>query len=166
MIGDRRQQAADPRTKATDAARTSGTVGGTIVAATEPAAGRARDPIADLRIRTLTRRERELLCLLANGWSNRRIANECRLSLHTVRTRVQNILVKLGVHAKLEAAAFAFEHGLVLPARIGRSQPGSDPHLAVVGALSPHRAPSSPTRPTRSPVASHSTRPWSPASSG
>jgi DNA-binding CsgD family transcriptional regulator len=165
MIGDRLQQAADPRNKATDAVRKAVTVESTIVAGTEPAAGRARDPIADLRIRTLTKRERELLCLLANGWSNRRIANECRLSLHTVRTRVQNILVKLGVHSKLEAAAFAFEHGLVLPERIGRSQPCSDPHVALVRALSPHSASSSSTRPTRSPVTSHSTRPWSPARS-
>jgi DNA-binding NarL/FixJ family response regulator len=71
------------------------------------------DPIGELRIGTLTRCEQELLGLLANGWSNRRIADECLLSLHTVRTRVQNVLVKLGVRSKLEAAAFAFEHGLV-----------------------------------------------------
>jgi DNA-binding NarL/FixJ family response regulator len=121
MSGDRLQQAADPRHQATDAIRKSIHVHRTIVAATEPAAGRARDPIVDLRIRTLTRRERELLRLLANGWSNRRIAQERQLSLQTVRTRVQNILVKLGVHSKLEAAAFAFEHDLVLPERVGRS---------------------------------------------
>jgi DNA-binding NarL/FixJ family response regulator len=120
MSGDRLQQAAERRNQATDAIRQSGSIHRIIVAATEPAAG-SRDPIVDLRIRTLTRRERELLRLLASGWSNRRIAQECRLSLHTVRTRVQNILVKLGVHSKLEAAAFAFEHGLVLPERVGRS---------------------------------------------
>jgi DNA-binding NarL/FixJ family response regulator len=121
MIGDRLHQAADTLNEATDAIRSSVTVKTTIVAGTHPAAGRARDPIGDLRIRTLTKREREMLGLLANGWSNRRIANECLLSLHTVRTRVQNILVKLGVHSKLEAVAFAFEHGLVPPGRIGRS---------------------------------------------
>jgi DNA-binding NarL/FixJ family response regulator len=120
MIGDPLYQAAETRTETTGAIRRSVTVETTIVVGTEPAAGRARDPIGELRIRTLTRRERELLSLLANGWSNRRIANECLLSLHTVRTRVQNILVKLGVHSKLEAAAFAFEHGLVPPQRISR----------------------------------------------
>jgi DNA-binding NarL/FixJ family response regulator len=119
MTGERLQQTTDIRNQATDAVRTSVRVERTIVAATEPAAGRVRDPIVDLRIQTLTRRERELLGLLANGWSNRRIAQECLLSLHTVRTQVQNILVKLGVHSKLEAAAFAFQHGLVLPERIG-----------------------------------------------
>jgi DNA-binding CsgD family transcriptional regulator len=59
----------------------------------------------------LSPREREILGLLANDWSNRRIAEECFLSLNTVRTHVQNILVKLGVHAKLEAVAFALEQG-------------------------------------------------------
>jgi hypothetical protein len=35
------------------------------------------------------------------------------LSLNTVRTHVQNVLVKLGVHSKLEAVAFALEHQVV-----------------------------------------------------
>jgi RNA polymerase sigma factor (sigma-70 family) len=80
-------------------------------AAAEPATRPARDPSVDLRLRTLSSREREILGLLVNGWSNRRIAEECFLSLNTVRTHVQNILVKLGVHSKLEAIAFALEHG-------------------------------------------------------
>ena len=116
-----RLQAADSLNEATDAIRKRIRVQSTIVAGTEPAAGWARDPLVELRIRTLTRSEREMLRLLANGWSNRRIAKERLLSLHTVRTRVQNILVKLGVHSKLEAVALAFEQGLVLPDRIGRS---------------------------------------------
>jgi DNA-binding CsgD family transcriptional regulator len=117
MIGDRHHQATNTLNEATDETRKSVNVKSTIVPGTEPVGGRACDPIVDLQIRTLTRRERELLGLLANGWSNRRIASECLLSLHTVRTRVQNILVKLGVHSKLEAVAFAFEHGLVPPER-------------------------------------------------
>ena len=59
----------------------------------------------------LSPREREILGLLAKGWSNRRIAEECFLSLHTVRTHVQNILVKLDAHSRLEAVAFVLEHG-------------------------------------------------------
>jgi two-component system, NarL family, response regulator LiaR len=73
----------------------------------------SHDPRVDLRIPTLSNRERELLGLLASGWSNRRIAQECFLSLHTVRTHVQSILVKLGVHSKLEAVAFAHQYRLV-----------------------------------------------------
>jgi len=83
------------------------------VAAAEPPSRPTRDPSVDLRVRTLSGREREILGLLANGWSNRRIAEECFLSLNTVRTHVQNVLVKLGVHSKLEAVAFALEHQVV-----------------------------------------------------
>jgi two-component system, NarL family, response regulator LiaR len=86
---------------------------GSVVAAAEPPSRPARDPSVDLRVRTLSGREREILGLLANGWSNRRIAEECYLSLNTVRTHVQNVLVKLGVHSKLEAVAFALEHQVV-----------------------------------------------------
>jgi DNA-binding NarL/FixJ family response regulator len=87
-----------------------------VVAAAEPAARPTRDPSVDLRVKTLSSREREILGLLANGWSNRRIAEECFLSLNTVRTHVQNVLVKLGVHSKLEAVAFALEHQVVASA--------------------------------------------------
>jgi RNA polymerase sigma factor (sigma-70 family) len=69
------------------------------------------DQLSDPALDRLLPRERKILGLLARGWSNRRIAEECFLSLNTVRTHVQNILVKLGVHSKLEAVAFALEHG-------------------------------------------------------
>jgi RNA polymerase sigma factor (sigma-70 family) len=69
------------------------------------------DQLTHPALHRLSAREREILGLLAKGWSNRRIAEECYLSLNTVRTRVQSILVKLGVHSKLEAVSFALEHG-------------------------------------------------------
>jgi DNA-binding NarL/FixJ family response regulator len=72
-----------------------------------------RDDHAELLLRSLSVRERQVLAMLANGWSNRRIAEACYLSLNTVRTHVQNVLVKLGVHSKLEAAALAVRQGLV-----------------------------------------------------
>jgi two-component system, NarL family, nitrate/nitrite response regulator NarL len=72
-----------------------------------------RDDHAELLLRSLSGRERQVLGMLANGWSNRRIAETCFLSLNTVRTHVQNVLVKLGVHSKLEAAALAVRQGLV-----------------------------------------------------
>jgi RNA polymerase sigma factor (sigma-70 family) len=68
------------------------------------------DQITHPALDRLSVREREILGLLAKGWSNRRIAETCFLSLNTVRTHVQNILVKLSVHSKLEAVAFALEH--------------------------------------------------------
>jgi two-component system nitrate/nitrite response regulator NarL len=73
----------------------------------------AADEHLELLLRSLSTRERQVLALLARGWSNRRIAEECLLSLNTIRTHVQNVLVKLGVHSKLEAAALAVHHGLV-----------------------------------------------------
>ena len=72
-----------------------------------------RDLHAGLLLRSLSDRERQILALLARGYSNRRIAEACYLSLNTVRTHVQNVLVKLGVHSKLEAAALAVRQGLV-----------------------------------------------------
>jgi two-component system, NarL family, nitrate/nitrite response regulator NarL len=62
---------------------------------------------------TLSGREREVLGLLARGCSTRRIARDWRVAESTVRTHVQHLLGKLGVHCKLEAAAFAWEHGIV-----------------------------------------------------
>ena len=72
-----------------------------------------QDLHAELLLRSLSVRERQILDLLARGYSNRRIAEACYLSLNTVRTHVQNVLVKLGVHSKLEAAALAVRQGLV-----------------------------------------------------
>jgi DNA-binding NarL/FixJ family response regulator len=72
-----------------------------------------RDLHVELLLRSLSERERQVLGLLARGYSNRRIAEACYLSLNTVRTHVQNVLVKLGVHSKLEAAALAVRQGLV-----------------------------------------------------
>ncbi len=69
----------------------------------------------ELLLGSLSRRERQVLGLLALGYTNRRIADAYYLSLNTVRTHVQNILVKLGVHSKLEAAALAVRHGIVGP---------------------------------------------------
>jgi DNA-directed RNA polymerase specialized sigma24 family protein len=76
---------------------------------TEPALGTGE--ITHPALHRLSVREREILGLLAKGWSNRRIAEQCFLSLNTVRTHVQNILVKLDVNSKPEAVAFAFERG-------------------------------------------------------
>jgi two-component system nitrate/nitrite response regulator NarL len=83
-----------------------------IALAPEPARP-IRDPTVAAQVGTLTRREWEILGLLAAGWSNRRIASECHLSFLTVRSHVQSLLVKLGVHSKLEAVAFAVEHHVV-----------------------------------------------------
>lgn len=63
--------------------------------------------------RFLTPREREVLARLVRGQSARLMADEMHVSYSTVRTHVQNVLSKLGVHSRLEAAAFAVAHQIV-----------------------------------------------------
>jgi DNA-binding NarL/FixJ family response regulator len=58
------------------------------------------------RASRLTRREREVLALLADGAGNGSIAQSLVISPETARTHITNLLQKLGVHSRLEAAAF------------------------------------------------------------
>jgi DNA-binding CsgD family transcriptional regulator len=61
----------------------------------------------------LSRRELEVLRLVAAGKSNRAIGTALVISEHTVARHVQNIFAKLGVSSRAAATAFAFEHDLV-----------------------------------------------------
>ena len=61
----------------------------------------------------LTKRELEVLRLVAAGKTNREIASQLYLSEHTIARHLQNIFVKLGVSSRTAASAFAFEHDLV-----------------------------------------------------
>ncbi len=60
----------------------------------------------------LTSREQEVLELLSRGLNNNEIANQLTISLSTVQFHVSNILNKLGVHNRIEAATFAVRHKL------------------------------------------------------
>ena len=60
----------------------------------------------------LSSREQEVLVLLASGYDRAYIAKHLYLSPNTVRTHVQNILAKLGVHSSLEAVGIANRAGL------------------------------------------------------
>lgn len=62
----------------------------------------------------LTRRERVTLTLLAEGRTRDEIAARLGISTHTVRTHMQNLYGKLGVHSRLELVHFAGRHGLVV----------------------------------------------------
>jgi DNA-binding NarL/FixJ family response regulator len=64
----------------------------------------------------LSRREREILLLLAEGKSELEIAAALVLSPKTVATHIQNVLRKLGVHSRTQAVAAAYRDGLVAAA--------------------------------------------------
>jgi two-component system, NarL family, nitrate/nitrite response regulator NarL len=61
----------------------------------------------------LTPREREVLALLALGANSKFASARLGVSQNTIRTHVQNILTKLQMHSRLEAATFAVRHRLV-----------------------------------------------------
>ena len=61
---------------------------------------------------TLTAREREVLVLVAGGRSNQEIADALVISERTARTHVSNVLVKLGLASRTQAALWAIREGL------------------------------------------------------
>jgi DNA-binding NarL/FixJ family response regulator len=61
----------------------------------------------------LTPREREVLQALADGRSNREIAERLHITVETQRTHMVNILGKLGAHSQLQALVIAVRHGIV-----------------------------------------------------
>jgi DNA-binding NarL/FixJ family response regulator len=77
---------------------------------------RRREDAAVQSFHRLSQREREVLCLLAKGNSHDSIASTLVISPQTARTHIQNVLEKLEVHSRVEAANLALEHGLVEPA--------------------------------------------------
>jgi DNA-binding NarL/FixJ family response regulator len=78
-------------------------------------------PIAET---TLTSREQEVLCLIAQGLSDQEIAAQLVISVHTVKSHVHNILAKLQFRHRYEAAQFAVKQGLI-PAQHRQAGAGS-----------------------------------------
>jgi DNA-binding NarL/FixJ family response regulator len=63
-------------------------------------------------IGSLTAREREVLVRVARGLPNRQIADDLGITERTARTHVSNILAKLGLASRTQAALLAVQHGL------------------------------------------------------
>ena len=77
------------------------------------APSRPAEPNQALRLAAyLTSRERECLMMLVEGLDTAAMVNRLGVSRTTVRTHLQAVLTKLGVHSRLEAASFAVRHRL------------------------------------------------------
>lgn len=74
----------------------------------EPEAG-----VTDAGYDTLTRREREVMCLLAEGLSTKEIAEKLFISRKTVENHRTNILSKLDLHSTVELVRYAARFGLI-----------------------------------------------------
>ena len=72
-----------------------------------------RPPPATLEV--LTGREREVLTLVARGWSNAEIAERLYLSAATAKTHVGRLLMKLQARDRTQLVVIAYETGLVTP---------------------------------------------------
>jgi len=71
-----------------------------------------RAPKAQEAVEPLTEREREVLILIAQGRSNKEIGRQLSISERTARTHVSNILGKLGLVSRTQAALYAVREGL------------------------------------------------------
>jgi len=59
----------------------------------------------------MSKREREVIELIAGGLGNKEIAQRLHIATHTVKSHVHNILEKLALHSRLEIAAYAYTKG-------------------------------------------------------
>ncbi|MFC1959353.1 response regulator [Chloroflexota bacterium] len=77
--------------------------------AMRPGPGEQQEPVPS----TLTERELEVLKLVARGMSNQEIAGQLNISLKTVKAHVSNILHKLALESRVQAALYALRHQVV-----------------------------------------------------
>jgi len=83
-----------------------------VTAVAEPA-----ETAGECAIAELTAREREVLLLVARGYSNADICEALYISEGTVKTHVRHILGKLGLQDRTQLIVFAYEEGIVTPSR-------------------------------------------------
>jgi len=87
---------------------------------------RRPDPEASRLARRLTKREHEVLALMAEGLQHQEIGRRLFISHKTVGTHVEHILRKLGARGRAQAIAIAYQHHIL--------RPGPNPPVVNVGA--------------------------------
>ncbi|MFH9723290.1 response regulator [Streptomyces sp. NPDC017254] len=70
----------------------------------------------DARLTALTEREREILTVIGQGWTNTEIAERLHLAESTVKTHIGRILAKTGARDRVQAVILAYDTQLVTPA--------------------------------------------------
>jgi DNA-binding NarL/FixJ family response regulator len=75
--------------------------------------GRTAEDVEFGKISSLTKREREIVALIASGSNRRTTAEKLFISEATVRNHLTSILGKLGIHSKFDLVFYAQRHGLV-----------------------------------------------------
>lgn len=91
---------------------------------------RARDGDLADRLDRLTRRELQILQLMAEGFTPEELSADLGMSRHTLRTHTQNVLTKLAVHTKLDAIVAAIRFGKITTIQVspeGDLDPDPDP---------------------------------------
>ncbi len=68
-----------------------------------------RNGTAALEAVRMTQREREVIALIAEGMSNKEIAQRLSVAPHTVKSHVRNVMEKLALHSRLQIAAYAHQ---------------------------------------------------------
>ncbi len=74
----------------------------------------------------MTGRERQVIETIADGMSNKEIADRLGIATHTVKSHVHNILEKLALHTRLEVAIYAHDQGAKRRSLQCRCAPASD----------------------------------------
>ena len=57
----------------------------------------------------MTKREREIIVLIAEGLSNKEIGRQLNIATHTVKSHVHNIMEKLALHTRLQLAKYTHD---------------------------------------------------------
>jgi NarL family two-component system response regulator LiaR len=82
---------------------------------------RLPEPKSSMGVDSLTGRETDVLRLVALGHANKEIAVELGIGEKTVKTHVSNVLSKLGVQSRTQAALYAARSGIIAPDAVGAS---------------------------------------------